>query len=94
MRGPVVYCAEGQDNPCHLRNLVLNFDGSFAEGKLEDLDVPTLILPALIRENGEEGALYTYQKPKYTPTKATLIPYYAFANRGEDEMQVWHFVKE
>ena len=34
--------------------------------------------------------LKTQNKEK---TEAVLIPYYAFANRGESEMQVWHYVK-
>jgi DUF1680 family protein len=37
--------------------------------------------------------LYYPKADNYEKTVATLIPYYAFANRGETEMQVWHFVK-
>ena len=37
-----------------------------------------------------EGGLYqTYQKPVYEEKELRFIPYYAWANRGEGEMEVW-----
>ncbi|MGN0396485.1 MAG: hypothetical protein ACI4EL_00455 [Candidatus Fimimorpha sp.] len=30
-----------------------------------------------------------YQTAEYEDTKLTLIPYFAWANRGENEMVVW-----
>jgi DUF1680 family protein len=34
-------------------------------------------------------ALYRPLTDCYTPTRIKLIPYYAFANRGESDMLVW-----
>ena len=33
--------------------------------------------------------LYSNVKPSIKDAKLTFIPYYAWANRGENEMQVW-----
>lgn len=38
----------------------------------------------------QEGSLYRkYQVPETKPVELTYIPYYTWANRGENEMQVW-----
>ena len=54
-------------------------------------------LPAAVAAAGEGAAevpafapLYAVYAPvKREPTTATLIPYFAWANRGENEMTVW-----
>ena len=54
-------------------------------------------LPAAVAAAGEGAAevpafapLYTAYAPvKREPVTATLIPYFAWANRGENEMIVW-----
>ncbi len=89
--GPLVYCMEGCDNEGHLRNTVLDTESEIKTGYNTDLDVPTLELQAYTREGFYN--LYSFDKPKYKKTTATLIPYFAFANRGVQEMQVWHSYK-
>ena len=44
-------------------------------------------------QEAEEAGWYYERKEELVEIEATLIPYYAFANRGAMEMQVWHFVK-
>ena len=34
-------------------------------------------------------ALYSEERPKRTDVTLTAIPYYAWANRGENQMRVW-----
>lgn len=89
--GPLVYCMEGCDNEGHLRNMALDTESEYKIGYNSELDVPTIELTAYTREGSQ--SLYSFNKPKYKKTTATLIPYFAFANRGVQEMQVWHDYK-
>lgn len=89
--GPLVYCMEGCDNEHHLRNIVVDTEGEFLCGFNDTLGVPTVTVNATARE--EKGALYSFNKGKAVDTRATFIPYYAFANRGVQEMQVWCLYK-
>ena len=89
--GPIVYCMEGCDNGQHIRDIRLDSSAEFELGFNSELDVPTLSINAL-RRKATDG-LYSPMKNDFEKIKATLIPYFAFANRGESEMQVWHFIK-
>lgn len=86
MRGPVVYCAEGIDNGPDLKSVYI---ASNAEFRVEESE---LLLPVL-KTSGyrplESQKLYAEACDDYEEIPLTLIPYYAFANRGETEMQVW-----
>ncbi len=92
--GPIVYCMESHDNGDCLRDLHLDCDSDFTVDFDEELGVPTLSVDAYRRRAVD--SLY-YKKTDdfidFYKTSAKLIPYFAFANRGECEMQVWHFVK-
>jgi DUF1680 family protein len=90
-RGPVVYCMEAVDNGECLRDIRLLVDAKFEEGYDEALGVPTLAIPAHRRKAGAE--LYAPRSTERVSVTARLIPYYAFANRGESAMQVWHLVE-
>ena len=57
----------------------------------DELGVPTVTVDAFVREN--TGALYSPISRERKRIKATLIPYYAFANRGETAMQVWTLIE-
>ena len=95
MRGPVVYCMESVDNGECLRDVRLDSRAAFHAGKHETLGVPTLTVKAWRREpKGENVPLYAPRNSAdLCPVTATFIPYYAFANRGACEMQVWQFLK-
>lgn len=86
MRGPVVYCAEGIDNGADIKSIALPAESVFELAESE------FLLPILKTEAYrpfESDSLYYEAVDDYEKIPLTLIPYYAFANRGESEMQVW-----
>ena len=93
MRGPVVYCAEGIDNGEHLHSFLLPQNPTFEEGESARFGLPTLKLACERRVAFEDGVLYHNCPPLLEGATLTLIPYNAFANRGESDMLVWLHVK-
>ena len=89
--GPVVYCLEGHDNPHDLYNIRIDRSTAFEIMQNDELGVPTVTVDAFVRE--DTGALYSPISRERKRIKATLIPYYAFANRGETAMQVWTLIE-
>lgn len=85
-RGPLVYCAEGIDNNGKTATIVLpatsRFETGYRGSLLNGVSVLTTTAPVL-EINREKTAVSTQQKA------VTLIPYYAWANRGESEMTIW-----
>lgn len=92
MRGPVVYCAESVDNEENLHAYVVPNDFTYEEEYDENIGLYTLKVACFRRENGAEG-LYSRKAPKYEAATLNLIPYNAFANRGESNMVVWFQAK-
>ena len=102
MRGPLVYCLEGADNGADLHLLSVNPALHAAEKEIEICSVPMKAIEAdgfrikKRKADGKEteGVLYrSYRKPEKNPVRLRFIPYYAWANRGENEMQVWTAVE-
>ena len=94
-RGPMVFCAEEADNGKHL-HLLRALPDQVAEARektmvIDGLTLPAITLPARrIREPGENAPLYAPWTPAETEdTEITLIPYFAWSNRGKGEMRVW-----
>ena len=90
MRGPVVYCFEGADNGANLQALAVKkeLDAkplACTEGKLSGL---TLLDVAGIRLVPSEE-LYTEEPPKEEAVMLRAIPYFAWGNRGLNQMRVW-----
>ena len=85
-RGPVVYCAEGVDNGDNIHSLWLPRDAVIREGELW-AGCPLLHTEACRPAPSEELYRPVGAAPSRVPL--TLIPYFAFANRGESEMLVW-----
>ncbi|MBE3130672.1 MAG: glycoside hydrolase family 127 protein [Acidobacteria bacterium] len=83
-RGPLVYCAEWPDNDGRVSNLVLP-DGAplTAEARPDLLNGVVVIKGEAEALSEKGGKVVTEKKP------LTLIPYYAWANRGKGEMTVW-----
>lgn len=83
MRGPFVYCLEEKDNGADLNLLRLakspkfSFDGEniFANGYRQEPDGDTLYSE--------------YRAPREKLVRLKFIPYYKWANRGENEMAVY-----
>ena len=90
MRGPVVYCAEGADNGADLKSVLLDIKGEF-EIKESEFLLPVLKTKAYRPTDNE--SLYYEAGDDYEEIPLTLIPYYAFSNRGETEMIVWFLRK-
>jgi len=85
-RGPLVYCAEAPDNGGRALNLVLPDEANlFAEGERRYgfLDGVVVIKGTAEAVSEKGGKAAVEKKP------ITLIPYYAWANRGAGEMEVW-----
>jgi len=89
-RGPVVYCAESVDNGEDLRSIIIDLQFRF------ELTKPEFMLPNLkvkAYKISESQELYRPIGAEYENIELELIPYYAFANRGESEMLVWFLKK-
>jgi len=98
MRGPLLYCLEGVDNPdVDLRDVTLPLE----EFAIEETFMPTLLGGVSVLRFGAEGVppdagwsgrLYrpVQQRPVVRrPLMALAVPYYAWANRAPGPMQVW-----
>jgi len=85
-RGPLVYCVEGADNSGKAWNIILPENTSFTYAEQKVLDEPVVALQAsvpVVIVNPDGISIKTETKT------ITAIPYYAWANRGKNEMQVW-----
>lgn len=94
VRGPIVYCLEERDNGAdlHLVTLDAEAEPKLADGEVCGAPAKLVIWPGLRQTKAEEenGALYhTWHRAKKERVELKLIPYYMWANRGENEMQVW-----
>lgn len=91
-RGPFVYCMEGADNGEDLHLISLNQNEAiqyeFDETLLEGVGVLTAAGQVTVPKSAE-----LYQKNQLSAEKKVKkikwIPYYSWANRGENEMRVW-----
>ncbi|MBQ6960034.1 MAG: glycoside hydrolase family 127 protein [Clostridia bacterium] len=93
-RGPWVYCAEEEDNGKCLHLLRAcperTAEVQCSEKEIDGLTVPALTVPGKRVTMPENVPLYApWSKPQTTETKITLIPYFAWNNRGKGEMRVW-----
>ena len=85
-RGPIVYCIEGADNNGKAWNIVIPENTEFTKIDYKVLDEPVkaLTAEAPVITVGEDGLSLKTEKKKII-----AIPYYTWANRGKNEMQVW-----
>ncbi len=85
-RGPLVYCAEWADNNGKASNIVIPADATFSTEFKPDLLNGVMVLKSTVPAisiSADGTSINTVQHP------FTAIPYYAWANRGKGEMQVW-----
>lgn len=97
VRGPVVYCMEETDNGKDLHLLTLRPDVPFGVTDTEICGVPVKAVEAAgYRVAGQEasGLYHPYRPAVKEAVRIRLIPYFTWANRGENEMQVWTRVEE
>ena len=85
-RGPIVYCIEGADNNGKAWNVIIPSTTEFKviDHKVLDEPVKALTAEVPVVTVGEDGLSLRTEK-----RKIIAIPYYTWANRGRNEMQVW-----
>ena len=84
-RGPVVYCAEWTDNDFNVHTLLMN-----RRPELRVVERPELLYG--LNQIVTDAQALSYDKAgklAVKDVKLTLIPYYAWAHRGEGDMEVW-----
>lgn len=93
-RGPVVYCLESTDlsEDIPLERLALRRGSRLVAAPAEvsghavfDIPVELAVLP----EGGRDGLYQDISESPLATTRARLIPYFAWGNRGPSEMSVW-----
>lgn len=92
MRGPIVYCLEEADNGQDLHLLKVKEETEFQEEKRMIATEPVVVIRTrgLRQKKKIISTLYgIHEKAEYEEVTLTWIPYYAWSNRGEGEMQVW-----
>ena len=94
MRGPVVYCLEEVDNGKKLHLLEVDpeekaevLDGEICENPVKVLQLKGYRIVDTAKKDGE--LYHVYKKKEKTPVELRFVPYYTWANRGENEMEVW-----
>jgi hypothetical protein len=85
-RGPLIYCIEGADNNGKAWNIIIPENTVFETIEYDVLEEPVKALTAEVPvvTVGEDGLSLKTEKKKII-----AIPYYTWANRGKNEMQVW-----
>ncbi|GAB6164426.1 glycoside hydrolase family 127 protein [Thermostilla marina] len=95
MRGPVVYCLESPDLPedVFIDDVWLDTESPITPRLGEGLFAGMIVLHAKgweIESGDWQGSLYRRWSPAHArPIDLTLIPYFAWANRGKSRMTVW-----
>lgn len=93
-RGPVVYCVESADLPKgdNVLDIVMPLKNDFHPvlTTIDKTKVMSLQGTALLEPKTDwSNALYKEVRTAGTPVKITLVPYYAWGNRGKTDMTVW-----
>jgi DUF1680 family protein len=92
-RGPLVYCFEDVDNPDGVFQTLSLVDGAPLETAFDSelLGGVTLIrgTGTVLDASDWGNNLYLCSKPDLKRTDVTAIPYYAWCNRGAEQMAVW-----
>lgn len=89
--GPLVYCLEEVDNGPALQTLLLPDDVALTKEPGPDGlgGIVALHAGGLREQAAENMPLYSGARPVHEPTELVFVPYYAWANRGANEMRVW-----
>jgi DUF1680 family protein len=85
-RGPLVYCVEGADNEGKAWNIIAPLGAKFSVEEFSILGERMMSLVAdlpVVNSSADGQAVFTEEK------KVRAIPYYAWCNRGSNQMQVW-----
>lgn len=97
-RGPIVYCLEEKDNGADLHLLSVDPTKQPVSFDMKIQEEEVIALKAQgqreIQDSSDpdasQSALYAeYHVPETKSIEPVYVPYYTWANRGENEMQVW-----
>jgi DUF1680 family protein len=96
MRGPIVYCLEGQDivGGHRINDIAIPSDIQFAEKKMTVSGHEMVVLEGdavlVNKDSWGKDELYRERRPvQRKKVQIRLIPYYAWDNRGIDDMSLW-----
>ena len=96
MRGPIVYCLEGQDiqGGHRINDIAIPADVQFKETRVtiggHEMVALEAEVPVVNQDFWRNDELYRELRPaKNLKTKIRLIPYYAWDNRGIQDMSLW-----
>ncbi len=91
MRGPFVYCFEEVDNGGQLQALRIPEDAQITAGAYR-ADLLSGIVPLEadgLRVENRQESLYSEERGRAVPQKLQAVPYYAWGNRGLNQMRIW-----
>lgn len=88
MRGPIVYCFEGVDNGERLQELRIPKDLKIKAVGNELFQAAPILEFNGVRIRSSEK-LYSEEEPARHAVPMKAIPYYAWGNRGINQMRVW-----
>ena len=92
-RGPVVYCVETPDLPenTDILNVYLPFKSNLQATYKPDFlgGITTISGDFKLRTDKKEGMYREISNPVWETKNIQLVPYFAWANRGQAEMTVW-----
>lgn len=94
-RGPIVYCLESNDLPNTEKissiSIPTNTKWTAKLSKIGNAEIMTLdgTVKSLAKKDWKNSLYQPISTKASTSTKITLIPYFAWANRGQSEMSVW-----
>jgi DUF1680 family protein len=85
-RGPVIYCAEWTDNGGKTSNLILP-ENTAVEARFD----PAILNGVTVLQTDGQAVIIAPSGLQVStrPQRITAIPYYAWANRGKGEMNIW-----
>ncbi len=85
--GPLILCAEGADNGSLKGISIDNIEDAILEIDKESSSVLKAVVNGFVSKSS--SAIYSYDNPKTENKKITFIPYFAWGNRGKNDMKVW-----
>lgn len=95
MRGPLVYCVESPDLPkeTNLKEVLIPVKTNWTPKWTKIVNADMIRLEGDVLSNSPKNWKYTLYQPLKNQSEKTitisLIPYFAWANRGHSEMSVW-----
>jgi DUF1680 family protein len=93
-RGPVVYCVESVDFPkgINIFNIVLPVKNDLQPKKasIENSNITVLEGTGFLqKQDNWDQSLYKEVNQERKPVRVKMVPYYAWGNRGGEDMTVW-----